>query len=193
LADVPVGGRKVLLVLRVRRMLCVSAQCSQRTFREQIPGMTRRWARRTDRLGEVIARFGIEVAGRAGVRMLQAVGVGISRDTVLRVVMRQPLPFEATGAQVPRVLSVDDVAIRRGRRYATMIIDAETHRRIDVLPDRLSGTLADWLKAHPGAEFVCRDGSSSYAAAVREGAPSAVQVSDRWHLWHGLGGAVEKP
>jgi len=37
LADVPVGGRKVLLVLRVRRMLCVSAQCSQRTFMNRQP------------------------------------------------------------------------------------------------------------------------------------------------------------
>jgi hypothetical protein len=172
-------------------MLCLAEDCSRHTFREQIPGMTRRWARRTDRLGEIVAQFGIEVAGRAGVRLLQAAGVMISRDTILRTVMRRPLPCDPAGA-VPRVLSVDDVAIRRGRTYATMIIDAETHRRVDVLPDRLSATLAAWLKAHPGAEIVCRDGSSSYAEAIRAGAPQAVQVSDRWHLWHGLGGAVEK-
>jgi transposase len=192
LADVPMGGRNVLLVMSLRRMTCLSAGCPRRTFREQIPGMTRRWARRTDRLSEVVARFGIEVAGRAGVRLLQAAGVAISRDTVLRTVMRRPLPHDPALGPVPRVLSVDDVAIRRGQRYATMIIDAETHRRVDVLPDRLSGTLADWLKAHPGVEIVCRDGSSSYAEAIRQGAPVAVQVSDRWHLWHGLGDAVEK-
>jgi transposase len=46
---------------------------------------------------------------------------------------------------------------------------------------------------HPGAQVVCRDGSAAYAEAIRQGAPKAVQVSDRWHLWHNLRGAVERP
>ena len=39
---------------------------------------------------------------------------------------------------------------------------------------------------------MCRDGSGAYGEAVRQALPSAVQVSDRWHLWHGLGEAVRK-
>lgn len=74
----------------------------------------------------------------------------------------------------------------------TMVIDPVTHRRIDVLPDRRPATLAAWLRARPGITAVCRDGSATYAEAITEGAPAAVQVSDRWHLWHGLGRAVEK-
>lgn len=71
-----------------------------------------------------------------------------------------------------------------------MIIDAETSERIDVLPDRTTQTLAAWLREHPGAEYVCRDGSASYSEAIRRALPEAVQVSDRWHLWSNLCGKV---
>jgi transposase InsO family protein len=39
---------------------------------------------------------------------------------------------------------------------------------------------------------MCRDGPGAYGEAVRRALPGAVQVSDRWHLWHGLAEAVRK-
>ena len=38
----------------------------------------------------------------------------------------------------------------------------------------------------PDIEVVCRDASATYAEATRRALPDAVQVGDRWHVWHNL-------
>ena len=90
------------------------------------------------------------------------------------------------------MLGIDDFALRRSRSYATVLIDADTGRRVDVLPGRTADLVEEWLRGHPGVQVVCRDGSGAYGEAARRALPGAVQVSDRWHLWHGLAEAVQR-
>jgi transposase len=187
-ADVPVGGRRVLVRVRVRRMRCAALGCAVQTFREQVPGVLDRYQRRTTRLTGQVSAVVRELAGRASVRLLPALGILLSRHTALRILLKIPLP----GVTVPRVLGIDDFALRRGLVYATVLIDAGTGRRVDVVPGRTADVTEKWLLGHPGVEVVCRDGSGAYGEAVRQALPGAVQVGDRWHLWHGLGEAVRK-
>lgn len=108
--------------------------------------------------------------------------MGLLRHRPLRVLLCIPLPI----GRVPRVIGVDDFALHRRHRYATVVIDAEDHERIDVLPDRTAGPLEAWLRQHPGVEVVCRDGSTTYAKAIGRALPDAARVADRWHLRHSL-------
>jgi transposase len=128
-----------------------------------------------------------ELAGRASARLLPALGIAASRHTTVWV-LQKPLPV----LRVPRVLGIDDFALRRSRVYATVLIDAQTGRRVDVVPGRTAEAAEKWLRDHPGAEVVCRDGSGAHGEAVRQALPDAVQVSDRWHLLHLLAEAVRK-
>nr|WP_281245849.1 transposase family protein [Pseudonocardia oroxyli] len=120
LSDLPVAGRPMAVELRVRRLVCTGRTCPQRTFREQVPLLAARYARRTVRLTGMIGQTAVRLAGRAGSAVLGLLGVTVSRSTVLRTLMTLPLP--ETTSPVPPVLSVDDVALCRGRRYMTMVI-----------------------------------------------------------------------
>ena len=109
--------------------------------------------------GRVTVQGRAGAGGQAGMRVAAALSAAVHRGTLLRLVLGLPDP---AASAAPDVVGVDDFALRRGHVYATVLVDAATGRAIDVLPGR----------------------------RLRRGrprrAPGAVQVADRWHLWHNL-------
>jgi transposase len=185
--DLPAQGRRVRLHIIARRWRCLNQACARATFCESFKGLVERHAQRTERITEIMRHLILVVSSTVSAHVAHVMGMQLSGRTFLRVVNHGEVQ-----AATPRVLGIDDFALRRGRTYGTLLCDLETGKPIDVLIGRGREPLLTWLRNHPGIEIVARDRASSYADAVRLGAPQAIQVADRFHLVKNLYDALKE-
>jgi len=158
------------------------ASCHRKIFAERLPEVAPAHARRSDRLTEALRSIALGCGGEGGSRLAERLGMAVSPDTLLRLIRRRPSP----SAPTPRVLGVDDWAFRRGQRYGTILCDLESHRVVDLLPERSAESFRAWLGNHPGIEIISRDRGDYYIKGATAVAPNATQVADRWHLLSNL-------
>jgi len=154
LADLPLAGRQVRLVVVARRFRCDTVLCDRRIFTERFDdGALAPWARRTTRLDFVVHHLGLALGGRPAASFARRLMMPVSNDTLLRVVRRRGCPPFAA----PSVIGIDDWAWRRNQRYGTIICDLERRRPITLLPDREPATAQAWLAGQPQIAVVARD------------------------------------
>lgn len=189
IADLPWATAPAVLRVRIRKHFCDNKSCPRKVFAERLDGVARRYARRTERQRKEFEWLGLALGGEAGARLAERFGMGVSGDTLLRLVHQTAI---STIAATTRVLGVDEWSWRRGSRFGTILVDLELHRVVDLMPDRKADEVAEWLRSKPGVEVISRDRAGVYAEAAAKGAPGAVQVADRFHLLANLSDCLER-
>jgi transposase len=93
LADLPMAGKPVRLVVAARRFFCDAVSCGRRIFAERFDtSVLEPWARRTGRLDDIVHHLGLALGGRPAARFARRLMMPVSNDTLLRAVRRRGSP-----------------------------------------------------------------------------------------------------
>lgn len=123
---------------------------------------------------------------------------GLDKNTVYRLDRKWlKLREQARELNPVRYLGIDEIALRRGHRYATVFYDLERREVIALVKGRkqrkVSGFFRRWGKrACRNVVAVCMDLWRPYLNSVRRYCKKAVVVFDKFHLYSYLGEAIDQ-
>lgn len=179
--DTPIHCKQTFLHTNVYKYDCLNPECDCKVFMEDL-SFAKASQVRTDALNTLVLGVSMFLSNEGASKVLKLLGVQISNDTIQRLYDRMEFIDDPDVEEI----GVDDVAIRKGRTYATAIYDLKDHHLIALLDGREGDTLKKWLKAHKKIRLVARDRASAYASAINEILPECIQVADRFHLLQNL-------
>jgi transposase len=180
--DLPCAGRRVVLRLCVRKFFCLTLTCQRKVFAERLPTLVQPWARVTNRLLAALKALGLAASAEVSERLAPRLGMIVKAPTLLCYLRSIPPPSE----MLVQKIGIDDFALRRGDCYGTILVNLETGKPLDLLPDRTSDAVFPWLLGHQEIDVVSRDRANGYADAIKRALPHATQIADRFHLCQNL-------
>ena len=188
ITDLSILGHPVIITFAARKFFCSNPDCRRKTFAEQPGDEVFRYRRRTRRCEMAVTQHGLRCSSESARKLLSAIGVCLSGDTVLRDIHRMSVPERPEVKEI----GVDDWAFRKGVTYGSIIVSLETESVIDLLGDRDVSSFKTWLDGHSQVAIVSRDRSTDYTAAIAATGRNITEVADRFHLNMNMSACVTK-
>ena len=174
----PIGSRPVLFFIDAPRVAC--ERC--KTVRIiKLPGVVPK----TNHTHSLI-RMVVDLRKMMTIQDI-AGWLGVS-TTMIRNIDKQYLKthFGKPRLKDVRQIAIDEISVRKGHRYLTIVMDLETGAIIFAAEGKGEKSLQSFWKRLRGSgakvEAAATDMSSAYYAAVQKNLPNAVLVFDRFHI-----------
>lgn len=184
--DIPLHNKTTWLHVKAYEYECKNSNCEITTFNEELE-FAKKYQVMTDALLQLILCVSIFLSNSSASLILSFMGVKVGADTIKNIYDRIKIMDNKDVEEI----GIDDVATRKGMKYATAIYDLKNHHMIALLEGRDANSVKDWLKEHPKIKKVARDRASSYATAISEILPNCMQIADRFHLLDNLIGYLK--
>lgn len=186
--DFPMWGRPCYLEAELVRVDC--PKCGV-----VIEGLEwlERWARHTQRYEKYVAHL-CDLLPVTDVAALE----GLNKNAVYRIDKKWlQRRHERMEDRLVKYLGIDEIAVKKNHRYATLFYDLERREVIGVVKTRrerrVGGWFRRWGKAKCKAvEAVCMDLWSPYLNSVRRHCKNATVVFDKFHVYRYLSDAIEE-
>jgi len=182
--------RKLPLKLRYRPRRVECPRCGLRV--EDFP-WAEPWARVTTALSNAVARLARELSWQGTARQY-----GLNWKSVATIVKRA-VQYGLRHRKRPpvHVIGIDEVSRRKGQVYLTVVYDLERRVLLWVGDERTEEAVKPFFTKEMGPrrcrtlQVVCMDMWAAYANLVREHAPNAQILFDRFHIVKHLNEAVD--
>lgn len=173
------GHRNSFLRFRAHKFFCNNCH---RYFNQQFPGILK-YQRATQKLRQQVFREHTQGVSQTDL----AKQLNLGKSTVERwfhAYYRLQNQYRLN-QHWPRVLGIDEHSFSKKQKFATTFCDLSNHRIFDVVKGKSASDLLPFLNLLPGRERVkvaCIDLSNTYRNLIKKYFPSALIVSDRFHV-----------
>lgn len=174
----PVGRKPVVLLVPRQRFYCLDCGCTRQDRSGLVEGK-RRYTKQLE-------RFVVDLCRVMTISDVAAL-VGLGWDTVKEIEKRYlARRFDPPRLRHVRRIAIDEIAVRKGHDYKTIVLDLDSGRIVFVGDGKGADALAGFFRRLRSAggrlEAVAMDMAGGYLAALRRYMPDVPVVFDRFHV-----------
>jgi hypothetical protein len=195
--DVGINGMPLWHEIYRKKYICTNDHCIQKIFMEGFPGFVEtRYARMTVEFTEHVLNTAINTSSRAAAAIFKEQGAEISRDTIIRVILRRGAKeveknFYDKANEVVNA-GIDDINLRKGDSSTScmVIVNLDTGKLLGIVRGTTGETAQQVLAMFPNLNIVSRDRGTAMASAAQ--ALGKTSVADRFHITANMHEAIER-